>query len=128
MPTKDKEKKNATNRAGYARNKEQRQKREREKKAAAKQKWRDFKSTLSCVQCGQNHPATLDFHHIERHPDNRKVKKLLTNKAYKQVMEEIKKCVVLCANCHRKGHWYERHGTEDLHTLQDFKKYFDIPE
>jgi len=108
MPTKDKEKRNAINRASYERNKEQRRKKSRENKAAAKQKWREFKSTLSCVQCGQNHPATLDFHHIERRPDNRKVNKLLTNKAYAQIMEEIKKCLVLCANCHRIHHHNER--------------------
>jgi len=108
MPAKDKTKRNATNRAGYERNKEHRQKKNRESKAAGKERWRAFKSTLSCVQCGQNHPATLDFHHIERHPDNRKVNKLLTNKAFKQAAEEIKKCLVLCANCHRIHHHNER--------------------
>jgi hypothetical protein len=108
MPAKDKEKRNATNRAGYERNKEQRRKKARESKLAAKEKWKEFKSTLSCVQCGQNHPATLDFHHIERHPDNRKVNKLLTNKAFRQAAEEIKKCLVLCANCHRIHHHNER--------------------
>jgi hypothetical protein len=108
MPAKDKEKRNAINRASYARNKDARQKKNREKKATAKQKWKEFKSTLSCVQCGQNHPAILDFHHIERHPDNRKVNKLLTNKAYKQAAEEVKKCLVLCANCHRIHHHNER--------------------
>jgi len=108
MPTKDKEKRNATNRASYHRNKEKRQKRNRENKASAKEKWKIFKSTLACVQCGQAHPATLDFHHIERHPDNRKVNKLLTNKAYKQAAEEVKKCIVLCSNCHRIHHHNER--------------------
>jgi hypothetical protein len=108
MPAKDKEKRNALNRASYARNKEERQKRNREKKVTAKAKWKAFKSTLSCVQCGQNHPATLDFHHIERHPSNRKVNKLLTNKAYLQAMEETKKCAVLCSNCHRIHHHNER--------------------
>jgi hypothetical protein len=108
MPTKDKEKRNATNRASYHRNKEKRQKKNRENKATAKEKWKAFKSTLSCVQCGQNHPAVLDFHHIERHPSNRKVNKLLTNKAYKKAAEEVKKCIVLCSNCHRIHHHNER--------------------
>jgi hypothetical protein len=108
MPVKDKEKRNAINRASYARNKDKQQKRNREKKATSKEKWKLFKSTLSCVQCGQSHPATLDFHHIERHPDNRKVNKLLTNKAYKQAAEEVKKCMVLCSNCHRIHHHNER--------------------
>jgi hypothetical protein len=108
MPAKDKERRNAINRASYTRNKEHRQKKGRESKALAKEKWKAFKSTLSCVQCGQSHPATLDFHHIERHPSNRKVNKLLTNKAYLQAMEETKRCMVLCSNCHRIHHHNER--------------------
>jgi hypothetical protein len=108
MPAKTKETRNALNRASYARNKDKRQKINREKKASAKEKWRRYKSTLSCVQCGQNHPATLDFHHIEKHPSNRKVNKLVTNHAFKKAIEEIKKCLVLCANCHRIHHHNER--------------------
>jgi hypothetical protein len=108
MPAKTKEKRNAINRASYHRNKDKRQKKNREKKASAKEKWREYKSTLSCVQCGQNHPAVLDFHHVERHPDNRKVNKLLTNGAYKKAAEEVKKCIVLCSNCHRIHHHNER--------------------
>jgi hypothetical protein len=108
MPAKTKEKRNALNRASYARNKDKRQKINREKKASAKEKWRQYKSTLSCVQCGQNHPATLDFHHIEKHPSNLKVNKLVTNHAFKKAIEEIKKCLVLCANCHRIHHHNER--------------------
>lgn len=108
MPAKDKAQRNATNRASYHRNKEHRQMVQKEKRWAAKDKWKAFKSTLSCVQCGQNHPATLDFHHIERHPSNRKVNKLLTNKAYLQAMEETKRCMVLCSNCHRIHHHNER--------------------
>jgi hypothetical protein len=108
MPAKDREHRNAINRASYARNKDKRQKKNRENKATAKEKWKAFKSTLSCVQCGQNHPAVLDFHHIERHPDNRKVNKLLTNKAYLKAAEEVKKCKVLCSNCHRIHHHNER--------------------
>lgn len=108
MPAKDKEKRNAINRASYHRNKKQRQKKNREKKVTAKTKWREYKSTLSCVQCGQNHPATLDFHHIEKHPSNRKVNKLVTNNAFKKAAEEVKKCKVLCSNCHRIHHHNER--------------------
>jgi predicted HNH restriction endonuclease len=68
-----------------------------------------FKATKSCIKCGESHPATLDFHHVERHPSNRKVHKLVQDGHWwKRIKEEIDKCVVLCANCHRIHHHEER--------------------
>jgi len=73
-----------------------------------KEEWRSFKATLSCVKCGQNHPATLDFHHIDSSTKEASVNKLIKYRAFKRAMEEVKKCVVLCANCHRIHHHDER--------------------
>jgi hypothetical protein len=70
-------------------------------------KWKEYKSALSCTQCGENHPATLDFHHFIRDKSNHKVFKLVRNCNWTLLMEELKKCVVLCANCHRKHHHAE---------------------
>jgi hypothetical protein len=75
---------------------------------AYKDKWRSFKATLACINCGQNHPATFDFHHVDSSTKEESVNKLLKNRAFKRAMEEIKKCVVLCANCHRIHHHDER--------------------
>jgi hypothetical protein len=73
-----------------------------------KDQWREYKATLACVQCGQNHPATFDFHHIDSATKEASVNKLIKNRAFKRAMEEVKKCVVLCANCHRIHHHDER--------------------
>jgi len=75
---------------------------------AYKEQWRSFKATLSCVKCGQNHPATFDFHHVDRATKEYSVNALVKNRAFKKAIEEVKKCVVLCANCHRIHH-YEEH-------------------
>jgi len=77
------------------------------KKKQQRKEWEVFKATLSCTQCGESHPATLDFHHIIRDPSNRKVHRLIANGTITKAKEEIKKCVVLCANCHRKHHYDE---------------------
>jgi len=77
-------------------------------KIEQRKKWTAFKSTLKCINCGYSHPAALDFHHVILGPDNIKVHRLLANQAYERIMEEIKKCVVLCANCHRIHHHEER--------------------
>lgn len=75
--------------------------------------WASFKNTLSCQHCGENHPATFDFHHVDRSSENTKVHKLLKNGCYKKAYEEIKKCIVLCANCHRKLHYKEEQAKKD---------------
>jgi 5-methylcytosine-specific restriction endonuclease McrA len=67
-----------------------------------------FKARLSCTKCGENHPATLDFHHVVPNPANKKITELLRSGRYNFAIEEImNKCVVLCSNCHRKHHWEE---------------------
>jgi len=75
---------------------------------AYKNQWREYKATLECAKCGQNHPATFDFHHIDSSTKETSVNKLLKNRAFKRAMEEVKKCIVLCANCHRIHHHDER--------------------
>jgi hypothetical protein len=73
-----------------------------------KDQWREYKATLACVKCGQNHPATFDFHHVDSASKEASVNKLVRHRAFKQAMEEVKKCLVLCANCHRIHH-HEEH-------------------
>ena len=70
--------------------------------------WEEFKKTQSCINCGFAHPAAIDFHHVEYHPDNKKLYKLLHNRSFQAALEEVKKCVPLCANCHRIHHHDER--------------------
>ena len=78
-----------------------------------KDQWREFKATLSCVKCKQNHPATLDFHHVDSSKKEASVHSLIKNRAFKKAMEETKKCIVLCANCHRIHH-YDEHMEKKL--------------
>lgn len=68
-----------------------------------KRKWFfELKKGLQCEECGFNHPAALDFHHID--PKNKKFGIAFNKHNKKEVLEEIKKCRVLCANCHRIEH------------------------
>lgn len=109
MPYKNKEAQLACQRKHYQNNKEAVKTANKIHRATKKSEWKEYKKTLSCVQCGQNHPATLDFHHVVRSPDNKKIHALIRNGAYAAILEEIKKCAVLCANCHRILHHDEYH-------------------
>lgn len=66
-------------------------------------------STLSCIKCGEDHQACMDFHHRDPSTKKGEVGRMLGDfKSKKSILEEIEKCDVLCANCHRKHHWEER--------------------
>lgn len=119
---KDLEKRRQSQRDHYYRNKEQYLKRNRERKKRLKKEWLEFKKSLSCEMCGEDHISTFDFHHIEKHPDNRAVNRLVSDYNFKEAYQEIKKCMVLCANCHRKHHHNERLKKKKKKRTQARKK------
>lgn len=65
-----------------------------------------FKETLKCSQCGEARWWLLDFHHIDSSAKDTEVGHLLESP--RKLEEELKKCTVLCANCHRDLHYKER--------------------
>lgn len=68
-------------------------------------KYREFKSTLKCTQCGEDHPATLDFHHTENNKEFAIANMINRGIAWDRILHELTKCIVLCSNCHRKHHF-----------------------
>jgi len=74
------------------------------KKKEFRKEWQEFKASLSCTKCGFNHPAALDFHHEDPSTKDGNVHRYVSNGQFKKVRDEIKKCIVLCANCHRIYH------------------------
>jgi hypothetical protein len=70
MPYKDPEIKKAKHaeysKKYYEANKEKIIAKNKVRKRVRRSDWQVFKATLSCVNCGENHPATFDFHHIDR--------------------------------------------------------------
>lgn len=56
-----------------------------------------------CKVCGEREPVVLDFHHLDPKSKDREVPHLI-GYSIERLRQEIRKCVVLCANCHRKVH------------------------
>ncbi|MBR9701336.1 hypothetical protein GOV13_00255 [Candidatus Pacearchaeota archaeon] len=58
-----------------------------------------------CQKCGYNNKcfAVFDFHHQKGDKEGN-VSLLLKNESRQKLLKEIKKCILLCANCHRELH------------------------
>ena len=62
-----------------------------------------YKRFLGCQICQEKEPVVLDLHH--RDPlEKDKDPSTLRNYSTERLKAEIRKCAVLCANCHRKVH------------------------
>jgi len=57
-----------------------------------------------CQKCKYNeYYGALEFHHIN--PDEKEFTwKTLRHRSWKVICEELDKCMLLCANCHREEH------------------------
>lgn len=90
----------------YLNNKESEKTRIKKRTKETRVWFKKYKSTLQCNRCPENHPACLDFHH-----KNKKKKEINISLVASQgwsrerIFKEIKKCEVLCSNCHRKEHY-----------------------
>lgn len=69
----------------------------------------EIKQNLSCAKCGYDKiPSVLEFHHINPNEKDNTIAKMSSNKYnIDTIMQEIHKCICLCANCHREFHYYE---------------------
>lgn len=96
-------------RGWHQRNREKRLAKVYERKAAIHEYIQGIKNQLYCADCGERHPATLQFHHL-----NSEDKTFAIGKAAKRgfsldrIKKEISKCTVLCANCHAIRHYTMR--------------------
>ena len=70
----------------------------------------DIKAELKCQKCGYDKCAeALDFHHINPEEKEDRIARMISNNySLDKIKEEMKKCIVLCSNCHREFHHYEK--------------------
>lgn len=68
-----------------------------------------YKSTLKCEKCNESHISCLEFHHIDPKQKDFEISYALKHHMKKEEIElELKKCIILCSNCHKKLHWEEK--------------------
>jgi hypothetical protein len=77
---------------------------------AARKGWIEvYKSEKGCVRCKTTDPRVLEFHHIDTKKKEFNIADYYyTQYSVEKLDKEIKKCLVICANCHRILHAEER--------------------
>jgi len=79
-----------------------------------------------CVLCGYDKcPSAFDFHHLDP------VEKdfvISAKTSWETIEPELKKCVLLCANCHREVHagWHPRFLALDTDRGDQGERFYDL--
>jgi len=63
--------------------------------------WR-VKRMFNCVDCGENNPVVLEFDHVRGSKRGNISDMVRWSYCLKTIKEEVRKCEIRCANCHRK--------------------------
>jgi L-lysine 2,3-aminomutase len=66
-----------------------------------KQKVLDYLREHPCLDCGETDPVVLEFDHVRGIKKSAVADLIRRNYSWSVVAEEIEKCEVRCANCHR---------------------------
>lgn len=61
----------------------------------------DYQRLNPCVDCGNNDPIVLEFDHLIQEEKTINVSLMLRDYKWEKIKQEIDKCEVVCANCHR---------------------------
>ncbi len=78
-------------------------KRNKEVKKQAFQYIGDFLRSHPCVDCGEKDIVVLEFDHKDRNDKSYDINRIIkTGLTFRKLKEEILKCEVRCANCHRR--------------------------
>jgi|SaaInlStandDraft_2_1057019.scaffolds.fasta_scaffold224999_1 hypothetical protein len=89
----------------YERNKQPYKDRTKANKIRLRAWLKEYKETICCEKCGEGRPPTLDFHHLDPTEKDHNISHMITKGGSEdKILEEIQKCIVVCANCHRMIH------------------------
>lgn len=75
-------------------------------RAKLKKWYKELKCNSKCQQCPESHPACMEFHHRDPNEKDFDIAGMIRDGySIAKIEAELKKCDVLCSNCHRKLHW-----------------------
>lgn len=100
----------------YERNRTNKNERERRKRKEYNEKYKH-----PCEKCGEDRLYLIQFHHINPSEKAFSIGANITNRSEHEIVNEIKKCVCLCSNCHDEFHYF--YGSNPDNPEEALKKY-----
>lgn|SRR5882724_6084317 len=65
-----------------------------------------------CQKCGYNKcQAALEFHHLKPEEKDFAISRCKNN-SFEKVKKELDKCILICSNCHKEEHWFQKDGAD----------------
>lgn len=74
-----------------------------------------------CVKCGDDRLYLIDFHHINPTTKSGNLSNMCLKVSDEVLVEEIKKCVCLCRNCHFEFHYL--YGNKPISPIENLTEY-----
>lgn len=65
-----------------------------------KKRWEDFMKQHKCSKCGISDYRVLQWHHLDASTKTMTIGANARQGKWDDILEEVKKCVCVCANCH----------------------------
>jgi hypothetical protein len=62
----------------------------------------DYFNSHPCADCGESDPVVLEFDHLDTEAKSFDIGQSLPYRKWESILEEMEKCEVVCANCHRR--------------------------
>lgn len=91
----------------YQRNKEKYLEKNRRLASRNKKFLVEYKKTHGCLDCGEKDHRVIEFDHLRDKKFN--ISEMVRCYSTEKMLEEIGKCDVVCANCHRIRTWNRTH-------------------
>lgn len=78
-----------------------RRKNQRRYRAENRARMLEYLSDKECIDCGESDPVVLELDHVRGTKDF-DVARMLSGNGWDRILQELAKCDVRCANCHRR--------------------------
>ena len=62
----------------------------------------DYFVVHPCTDCGESDPVVLEFDHLDPKAKSFTIGGSISDRSWQSILDEIAKCDVVCANCHRR--------------------------